>query len=239
MTFVIIRARLVLLAVALAASWQTQSMAQSAAPAPWPAPAPARPGQFSSAPAPAPQQPAAWPTTPQQSAAPQGGSSHPAWGGGGQPGAAPPNAAWGGGGQPQARPGGGGGAPCDAEFVPLRTDAQNKGNAIRAAAERKAPREEICQAFKNFVAAEAKVVKFLEDNTSRCGVPPNVPKMMRTNHNKSVGIRNQVCNAARASAPPPPSLSDALGTSRIPDTSSVKTGRGGTFDTLQGSPLAR
>ena len=238
MTSVMIRARLALLAFALAALWQTQSMAQSAAPAPWPAPTPTRPGQFSSAPTPAPQQPAAWPAAPQQSAVPQGGSSHPAWGSGGQPTAAPSNPAWGGG-PPQARPSGGGGSPCDAEFVPLRTDAQNKGNAIRAAAERKAAREEICQAFKNFVAAEAKVVKFIEVNGGRCGIPPNVPKMMRTNHNKSIAIRNQVCNAARASAPPPPSLSDALGTSRIPDTSSVKTGRGGTFDTLQGSPLAR
>ena len=39
-------------------------------------------------------------------------------------------------------------------------------------------------------------------------------------------------------APPPPSLSDALGTSRVPDSTTTKTGRG-TLDTLTGNPLGR
>ena len=55
-------------------------------------------------------------------------------------------------------------------------------------------------------------------------------------------MSNRVCNAAGpgpAGPPAPPSLSDALGTSRIPDASNIRTGKGGTFDTLGGSPIAR
>lgn len=121
--------------------------------------------------------------------------------------------------------------------MPLREDAQKKGQAIRTLAERKAEREQLCQAFRSFVASEAKMLKFVTDNSARCGVPADAVKVMKANHSKSTGMRNQVCNVARAAPPPPPSLSDALGTSRIPDTSKVK--RGGTFDTLSGGSLAR
>ena len=97
-----------------------------------------------------------------------------------QPGAVPPpsqwgsaaprqHPAWGGGGAPVARPGAGamgaggpaGAPPCADEFMPLRNDAQNKGMAIKAAIDRKAERAELCKVFRTFVAAEAKVVKFV------------------------------------------------------------------------------
>ena len=66
-------------------------------------------------------------------------------------------------------------------------------------------------------------------------------KVMKANHGKSTTMSNRVCNAAAGpgAAPAPPSLSDALGTSRIPDASNIKTGKGGTFDTLGGSAIAR
>jgi hypothetical protein len=124
--------------------------------------------------------------------------------------------------------------------MPLRNDAQTKGMAIKAAVDKKAERSEICKIFRTFVAAEAKVVKFVQTNGSRCSIPADAVKTMKNNHSKSVSMSNRVCNAAApAAAPRPPSLSDALGTSRIPDSSNIKTGKGGTFDTLSGSPLAR
>jgi hypothetical protein len=50
-------------------------------------------------------------------------------------------------------------------------------------------------------------------------------------------VRTRVCEAAaRGPAPSGPSLSEALGTSRLTDPSNIKRG-GGTFDTLSGSPL--
>ncbi len=179
-------------------------------PANAPAPAAAAPGQFPAANSPQalPQQPGSVPPPSQWGNAGGGAApaaQHPAWGGGGGPAV--------GGGMGQQ-----GGPPCADEFMPLRNDAQTKGQAIKAAIDRKVERAEICKIFRTFVAAEAKVVKFVTNNGSRCSVPADAVKVMKSNHSKSVTMSNRVCNAAAgpAAAPPPPSLSDALGTSRIP-----------------------
>jgi hypothetical protein len=130
--------------------------------------------------------------------------------------------------------------PCAEEMMPLRNDAQAKGAAIKAAIDKKAERGELCKIFRTFVAAEAKFVKFAQDNSARCSVPAEAVKVMKANHGKSTAMSNRVCNAAAGPGggpAPPPSLSDALGTSRIPDSSNVK--RGGTFDTLGGTAIAR
>ena len=138
----------------------------------------------------------------------------------------------------QAMPGGQ--PPCFNEFVPLRKEAEERAAVIRAGMEKKAERLELCQAFKNFAVAEDKVVKFVEANSVWCGIPPEAVKQMKANHSRTIKTRNQVCNAAlpAASAPRPPSLSDALNTPRIPDASTTRDGRG-TFDTLTGNPLTR
>ena len=185
--------------------------------------------------------------------------AQPAATGGGWPAANPP-AGGGGGGWPSASPspggfgsppaGGGFGPPqqgganaqmCAQTFAPLRKEAESRATAIKTASDRKAPREELCEVFKAYVAAEAKVVKFVSENQANCGIPAEAVKVMKTNHGKSTNVRNQVCNAARAGAPAPraPSLSDALGTSRLPDASAATTSKGTTFDTLTGNPLAR
>jgi hypothetical protein len=209
----------------------------AAAQSPWPSPPAAGPGQFPPANAPA-AGPGQFPPANAPTALPA------------QPGPVPPPSQWGNGGASASHPAWGGpgaprssassGPPCADEFMPLRDEAQTKGMAIKAAIDRKAERSELCKAFRTFVAAEAKVVKFVQENGTRCSVPADAVKVMKGNHRKATPRRNRVCNAAAGPAgPPPPSLSDALGTSRIPDSSNIKTGKGGTFDTLSGSPLAR
>ena len=236
-------AALAVLSLALSAPANAQSA--------WPAPAKG-PGQFPDAnpPAAGPGQfPPANAAAPGQFPAANAPQSLPQ-----QPGAVPPPSQWGnaGGGQPAAQHpawgGGGGGGmasrggvpPCATEIMPLRDEAQKKGMAIKATVERKADRSELCKAFRSFVAAEAKFVKYAVDNGARCGISADDVKVIKGNHGKSVTTSNRVCNAAAGpGAPPPPSLSDALGTSRIPDSSNIKTGKGGTFDTLSGSTLQR
>jgi hypothetical protein len=68
-----------------------------------------------------------------------------------------------------------------------------------------------------------------------------VPKKLGAEHAKIKEVRDRVCNlAAQGPVQRGPSLSDALGTSRSPDSSNVRTGHGGgTFDTLTGSPLGK
>lgn len=208
---------------------QQQQPAQPAASGgnPWPSSAPAASGG------------GAWP------------SSRPAQGGFGAPpvasGFAPAPAAGPGFGPPQGggaafgppQQGGGGGQQCAENFVPLRKDAETRAAAIKAASERKAPREELCKVFKDYALAEAKVVKFVTDNQTTCGIPADAAKAMKANHGKTLNARNQICNAASVGAPRAPSLSDALGTSRLPDAAAATNSRGTTFDTLTGNPLQR
>ncbi|HZP79327.1 MAG TPA: hypothetical protein VFB45_24550 [Pseudolabrys sp.] len=133
---------------------------------------------------------------------------------------------------------GGQAPPCMNEFVPLRDDAQKKAEAIKAASERHAPAIEACKLFKSFSAAEAKVIKYATDNSTWCGIPPQMLTQMKANHSQTVMMEGRICKAAAmgGGAPAGPSLSDALGSSNLPDTQNIKRGRG-TFDTLTGTPL--
>ncbi|NWG24542.1 MAG: hypothetical protein HXY30_09055 [Pseudorhodoplanes sp.] len=171
-------------------------------------------------------------------------SAAPASGGGGWPSSGPSAPIQGGGGfaaapQPgMARPSPGQ-MKCAQEVPALRDDVQSKGNAIKAVTERKGTREETCGAFKNFVAAESKYFKYLQDNKDACGVPDEAIKVMKANLSQHTTLRNRICNAA-GGAPRAPSLSDALGTSRLPGMSNAPTAsKGTTFDTLTGNPLTR
>jgi hypothetical protein len=137
-------------------------------------------------------------------------------------------------GQPQGQP-----PPCVQEFIKLRDAAQKRGEAIQAAAKRKAAPTELCGLFNAFVAAEAKVVKFAETKNVWCGIPPQAIEQMKNAHLKSQETRTNVCKvAAQGPRPSGPSLGDALGVTPIPNANNVKRGSG-TFDTLTGTPLVR
>ena len=88
----------------------------------------------------------------------------------GFPGAAPPPQ------QQQQMP------PCFQEFSPLRAEAEKRAGAIKVGMEKKLPREEICNLFKTFSAAEAKVVNFIIKNAQSCGIPPEAATQMKANH---------------------------------------------------------
>jgi hypothetical protein len=122
-----------------------------------------------------------------------------------------------------------------------RDETQKHGLALQAAGKKKAPPEELCKLFKVFLAAETKMVKGIEDNSSTCGVPPELVKQLKDQHNRASTMGKQVCEAA-AQGPRPagPSLSDALGTTPpVPESNSAKKGVG-TFETLSGTnPLQR
>lgn len=98
---------------------------------------------------------------------------------------------------------------------------------------------EACEGFKLYAVQLEKMAKFGETNGFFCGITPDTLKNIKAGQAQAIKTRNTICNgAARASAPPPPpSLSEALTPSRLPDRS--KTPAGTTFNTLTGSPLAR
>ena len=121
----------------------------------------------------------------------------------------------------------------------LRDETQKHGQALRPPARRRRP-EEACKLFKAFLAAEAKMIKGLEQHSATVRRPADVIKQIKAQHAKAQQIGKQVCEAAAQGARPTgPSLSDALGTDPAsPRRTATKRGAG-TFDTLTGNPLAR
>ena len=171
-----------------------------------------------------------------------GASSAPAWPSG-PSGGAPSGAAWPSGppgGVPGGPPGGPAGNPqakC-ADFPRLSAEAKKHADAVQAAINAKVDRKQVCALMTTFVASEAVVIKFLEDNKTWCGVPDQAITISKTNHEKSLKFRTMACNTDGPPAQKAPTLSDAIKTPSVDSATNTKTGRG-TFDTLTGNPLAR
>ena len=136
-----------------------------------------------------------------------------------------------------------GGPPddCMKKFMPLREEAEKRGKLIKAAGERKATPAEACKLIGNFGQSELKMIKFVETNAARCGIPPSVADQMKTGHKNTDAMQKKVCGAAQQAqaGPTGPSLSEVLGSSAaMPEATAVKKG-GSTFDTLNGNVLTR
>jgi len=135
----------------------------------------------------------------------------------------------------------GGADACMKGFVPLREEAERRGKMIKAASDRKAPPDEACKLIRNFGQAEVKMIKYVETNSAKCGIPPQIADQLKNGHKNTEKMQNQVCavaQQAQARGPAGPSLSEVLGSAALPEAQAVKKG-GSTFDTLNGNVLAR
>ena len=136
----------------------------------------------------------------------------------------------------------GGADACMKGFVPLREEAERRGKLIKAASDRKAPPDEACKLIKNFGQAETKMIQYVETNSAKCGIPPQIADQLRNGHKNTEKMQNQVCAVAQqvqSRGPAGPSLSEVLGSSAaLPEAQTVKKG-GSTFDTLNGNVLSR
>jgi len=219
---VIIRRLIVPLTMALFAVAGSQANAQGAFPAPLPGAA-------------APANDSAFPPVDGMNPRPMIGAP-PAFPSGG----APPVS----GGFSQAPPQGGppGGEDCMKQFLPLRTEAEKRGALIKAASDRRAPPDEACKLIKSFAQAELKMIKYIETNAQKCGIPAQVPEQMKKGHKGTEVMEKKVCDAAQQvqqRGPAGPSLSDVLGSSTAaPEATAARKG-GSTFDTLNGNVLTR
>jgi len=137
---------------------------------------------------------------------------------------------------------GGPGADCMKDFVPLRDETEKRGKAIKAASDRHASPQEACKLIGMFNTAELKMMKYVEKNSARCGIPPQVLDQLKTGHKNSEMMLKKVCDAAQQAqqrGPAGPTLSDVLGSaSSLPEATTRKKG-GSTFDTLSGNVLTR
>ena len=136
----------------------------------------------------------------------------------------------------------GGADVCMKGFVPLREEAERRGKLIKAASDRKAPPDEACKLIKNFGQAETKMIQYVETNSAKCGIPPQIADQLRNGHKNTEKMQNQVCAVAQqvqSRGPAGPSLSEVLGSSAaLPEAQAVKKG-GSTFETLNGNVLQR
>ncbi len=163
----------------------------------------------------------------------------------GNPGAFPSGGAAPINGTPAAPPPAGAAASNDCErgFLPLRNDAEKRGQAIKAASERKAPPDEACKLIGAFSQAEVKMIRFVETNAQKCGIPPQVADQLKTGHKNTDVMLKKVCTVAQQvqqRGPAGPSLSEVLGSSSaLPEATPTKRSGGSTFDTLNGNVLTR
>ena len=136
----------------------------------------------------------------------------------------------------------GGADACMKGFVPLREEAEKRGKLIKAASDRKAPPDEACKLLGNFGQAELKMIKYVETNSAKCGIPPQIAEQLKNGHKNTEKMQKQVCAVAQQAAtrgPAGPSLSEVLGSSAaMPEAQTVRKG-GSTFDTLNGNVLSR
>ena len=130
------------------------------------------------------------------------------------------------------------------DFMPLRQEAERRGKLIQAASARRAPPDEACKLIGEFSQVETKMIKYIDANAQKCGIPPDVGAQMKKGHSNTEQMHKKVCAAAQqpqARGPAGPSLSDVLGSSAALPEAPTKTKRGGgsTFDTLNGNVLSR
>lgn len=220
------RGALAFAVVLLAAS----AVAARAQMAPWPdAPRPQpQAAPWPASPQPAPPQ-AGWPGSPQP--APQQGG----WPASPQPAMGAPSAPMGAGPTPEQ-------VDCMREFQVFRQEVEKRGLAAKAAGEsHKASREEMCKLVTLYSGAEAKWIKYSADNMSKCGIPKEIVDQIKKAHAHTDDARTKICAAGPAGGGGgAPSLSDALGTSRLPSQETERRKAGtGTLDTLTGNALGR
>lgn len=130
---------------------------------------------------------------------------------------------------------------CMKGFLPLREETEKRGKIIKAASERKAAPDEACKLIGNYSQAELKMLKYVEANAAKCGIPPQIGDQIKAAHKNTEAMHQRVCAVAqqRPTGPAGPSLSEVLGSSAaLPEASPVKKG-GSTFDTLNGNVLSR
>jgi hypothetical protein len=127
-------------------------------------------------------------------------------------------------------------------FFPLRAEAEKRSKLIKVASDRHAGPDEACKLIASFSQAEIKMIKYVESNASKCGIPPEVTDQLKTGHKNTDNMQQKVCAVAQQQqqrGPAGPSLSEVLGASAaLPEAATAKKG-GSTFDTLNGNVLAR
>ena len=89
---------------------------------------------------------------------------------------------------------------CMNGFAPLREEAEKRSKLIKEASERHASPVEGCKLIGSFGQAEIKMIKYVEANAERCGIPPQIADQLRNGHKNTEKMQKQVCTMAQGRA---------------------------------------
>lgn len=84
---------------------------------------------------------------------------------------------------------------CISGFTPLRDEAERRGKQVKAAANRKAPKEEACRLVTRYAEAEARLLDYVEANARRCVIPRHDVDQIRTGRKRTQALLLKVCDA--------------------------------------------
>ena len=105
---------------------------------------------------------------------------------------------------------------CMKEFAPLREAAEERGRLIKAASDRRAPADEACKLIGSFGEAEIKMIKYVETNSAKCGIPPQIADQLRSGHKNTEKMQKQVCAGAQLAQARGPNSVPGDATRRVP-----------------------
>jgi hypothetical protein len=79
----------------------------------------------------------------------------------------------------------------------LREEAEQRGKLIKAASYRHAPPEEACKLIGSFGQSEIKMIKYVETNASKCGIPAQIADQLKNGHKNTEAVQKKVCSVAQ------------------------------------------
>jgi len=97
-------------------------------------------------------------------------------------------------------------------FAPLKAEAESRGKAIQAlmggGPAHRPTAAQGCSALTAFAGAMQKMAEYVEVNSARCSIPPEVGVQIKEQHEKLESQRKQVCDivAQQRGQPPDPQL---------------------------------
>jgi hypothetical protein len=81
---------------------------------------------------------------------------------------------------------------CHKGFTPLRDEAERRGRLVKAASNRKAPRDEACELLGKFSQAELRMIRYVDANSAKCGLQ-QVAARLKTGRAKTEAMRRRLC----------------------------------------------
>ena len=130
------------------------------------------------------------------------------------------------------------GEDCMKSFTPLREETEKRGKALQAlgANGNHPTAAQGCAGYAGLAGAMHKMLKYVDKNGARCGIPGQVGATIKDQYVKVEEMRKKVCDIAQQQQRGrEPTLSDFLSSSAAPEAGDVR--KGATFDTLNGNVL--